>query len=562
MAKKAELVKMKSGKDGIKITFDFNRETLGNVKTLPGRKFHNTGGRYWTCPLSIEAIEALQYWGFKLCANLREYLRRTKISSEDIDTDIKIPGLKMELFPFQKEGVAFIEAKNGRALIGDEMGLGKTVQALAWLKLQKKKRPAIILCPASLKLNWAQEAQKWMRKPNIQILSGKKPEQKITGDIIIINYDILANKYETKKDINGKKRKKEIKRTGWVDYLIDINPQVLIADECHLFKDSKSNRTKGTMKLGKKTPHVIALSGTPIVNRPLEGLNAIQLIDPNIIGSAWKYKMRYCGAKYNGFGWNFNGASNTDELHEKLTQTIMIRRLKKDVLKDLPDKIYSHTPMELSNKKKYKKAEDDFISYVREHKGEKEAEKIKSAEALAKIEGLKQIAVQGKMKQSIEWIKNLLETEEKVVVFGTHKFVVEALMKEFGDIAVKIDGSVSGADRDKAIQAFQNKKKIKLFIGNIQAAGVGLTLTAASSVVFLELPWTPGELQQAEDRCHRIGQKDAVNIYYLLASGTIEEEIATLIDKKRKILDAVLDGKETDQDSLLSDLMSKYKKMI
>ena len=131
-------------------------------------------------------------------------------------------------------------------------------------------------------------------------------------------------------------------------------------------------------------------------------------------------------------------------------------------------------------------------------------------------------------------------------------------MEQFKDIAVKVDGSVPNEQRSINVERFQNDPKIRLFVGNVQAAGVGLTLTAASNVAFLELPWTPGELSQAEDRCHRIGQKDAVNVHYLLAEGTIEEKIARLIDKKRKVLDSVLDGKETEQESLLTEIMNEY----
>ena len=145
------------------------------------------------------------------------------------------------------------------------------------------------------------------------------------------------------------------------------------------------------------------------------------------------------------------------------------------------------------------------------------------------------------------------------MVFAVHKFVIDALMQEFGKAAVKIDGSVSGANRQLAVDKFQNDPKTRLFVGNIKAAGVGITLTAASNVVFLELPWTPGELAQAEDRCHRIGQKDTVNVYYLLAQNTIEEKIASLLDSKRKVLDAVLDGEETESASLISELINNYK---
>jgi SWI/SNF-related matrix-associated actin-dependent regulator 1 of chromatin subfamily A len=235
----------------------------------------------------------------------------------------------------------------------------------------------------------------------------------------------------------------------------------------------------------------------------------------------------------------------------------MIRRLKKDVLQELPDKIYSFVPLELDNENEYLEAEKDFIAWIRKEKGDEAANRIKTAEALVKVEGLKQLSVKGKLKQSIEWIKDFLESGEKLVVFCTHRFVVDALMNEFKD-AVKVDGGLSANQKQEAVDAFQDGDT-KLFVGNIQAAGIGLTLTASSNVVFLELDWSPSKHDQASDRCHRIGQKDAVNIYYLLAKDTIEERIAKILDEKRILIDAVLDGKETEQDSLLCALINSYK---
>ncbi len=450
-----------------------------------------------------------------------------------------IPGLKRPLYKFQLEDVLWLEQKDGRALNASEMGLGKTAQALAWLQLHPEKRPAVVVVPASLKLNWAKEARMWLQNPGVQVLHGSKPNTPITGDIIIINYDIL---------------------NGWFGALQKIKARVLIADEVHFIKNSKAQRTKAVLALGKGVPHIIGLSGTPIVNRPVEAINAIKLVDTTVIGSPWKFKQRYCGAYHNGWGWDFSGATNTEELHEKLVNTIMIRRKKADVLTDLPDKIRSFLPMELDNTREYDKAENDFVEWVRGIKGDKAAERVSNAEQLAKIEALKQLAVKGKLKQAISWIRDFIDTDGKLVVFAVHKFVIDALMKEFGDLAVKVDGSVTGQARQDAVDRFQEDDSCRLFIGNVKAAGVGLTLTAASNVAFLELPWAPGDVSQAEDRCHRIGQKDSVSIYYLLAAGSIEEQIAKLLDKKRKILDKVLDGEETDAGSLLGELMDSYSK--
>jgi SNF2 family DNA or RNA helicase len=237
----------------------------------------------------------------------------------------------------------------------------------------------------------------------------------------------------------------------------------------------------------------------------------------------------------------------------------MIRRKKADVLKDLPTKVRSFVPMEIDNLKKYKVVEADFIEWVKREKGLAAAEKAENAEALAKISALKQLAAEGKMKQAIDWIKDHLDTNGKLVVFAVHKKTIDRLMNELADYnPVKVDGSVSQENRQLAVDTFQNDPRCRVFIGNINAAGVGLTLTAASSVAFAEVAWSPGEHDQAEDRIHRIGQTaDSVNAYYLLAGGTIEETMARLIDSKRKVLDQVLDGIETNSKNLLGELIER-----
>jgi SWI/SNF-related matrix-associated actin-dependent regulator 1 of chromatin subfamily A len=556
--------KYNSKNEKIKILFPFDRDLIKEIKTIPGRKYHNNkSSKFWSAPVSVDAINVLDRLGFTLDPALQKFRSDRLIKPGDVTANIDIPGLKGTLFPFQAEGVSFIDAKNGNALVGDEMGLGKTVQALAYLQLHTDKRPAVIVCPASLKLNWKKEAEAWIPDSNVEILNGTTP-YKTRGSILIINYSILKD---------------------WVDDLTSRNLEVFILDEVHYTKNSKSKRTKAAKKIAKHANHVIGLTGTPIVNRPVEIVNVVQMIDKSVIPNKWSFLHRYCGATHNGFGWDFSGASNTKELHQKLTSSIMIRRRKKDVLKDLPDKMRSYIPIELDNLSTYKRAEQDFIEYVKDQTevkaklkmeqlrkeglgdilqiDDEKLQKLKerraeSVNVLTEIEELKQLAVKGKLKSAIQWIRDFLESGEKLVVMATHKFVINELMEAFGDIAVKVDGSVSGVDRDIAVMKFQENKKIRLFVGNIKAAGVGLTLTAASSEVFLELPWTPGDVVQAEDRIHRIGQEEAVNIYYLLAKGTIEEEIAALIDEKRKVLDSVLDGEDTDTTSLISELMKKY----
>jgi len=517
-------IKGETPRPGIKITFPYDPQDVIRVKSLEERRYHNDGPRdkYWTVPLTEENLGKLKEWGFEIDPRLEEWEKARNAPAPSID---EIPGIKKPLYLFQKAGVAFVEKRQGRALIGDDMGLGKTAQALAWLQFHPDRRPAVVVVPASLKLNWRREAEMWMSDPKVQVLSGKKPDRPIHGDIIVINYDILPS---------------------WVGQLQECRPEVVIADEIHFIKNKSAKRTKAFKALVKGVPYVIGLSGTPIVNRPVEAFNALSIIEPTLFPSFWKYAQRYCGARHNGFGWDFTGASNTKELNEKLSR-VMIRRRKEDVLKELPAKTISIVPMSLDNEREYYKVEEDFIGWLQAIDPDKAA-RAQNAEALAKIEALKQLAIKGKIKMAIQWIRDYLDSDGKLVVFCTHRSTVDSLMEEFGSVAVKVDGSVSGKARDEAVQAFQTRPDVRLFVGNMKAAGVGLTLTAASSAAFLELGWSPGDHTQAEDRIHRIGQEaDAVNIYYLIAEGTIEEQIMGLIDKKRLVLDQVLDGKETDE---------------
>jgi len=229
------------------------------------------------------------------------------------------------------------------------------------------------------------------------------------------------------------------------------------------------------------------------------------------------------------------------------------------VLKDLPAKVRCVVPMELSNRTKYKQAETSIIQFIAANEGLDRAEKAKQAEVLVKIEKLKQLALEGKLKQAIKWIEDYLETNDKLVVFATHTATLDALEAAFSN-TVRVDGSTSQANRQKAVDDFQEKPNINLFLGNIKAAGVGLTLTAANATCFLEFPWTSGDLDQAEDRVHRIGQKaDSVMAYYLVGEDSIDEYIAELIDEKRKVLTQVLDGKDVEDNSLFTELLNKLK---
>jgi len=287
------------------------------------------------------------------------------------------------------------------------------------------------------------------------------------------------------------------------------------------------------------------------------------LVDPSIFPSKWKYQHRYCGAKHNGFAWTFNGASNTKELHEKL-KSVCIRRKKEDVLPDLPPKIRTVVPIELNNRSEYETAELNLIEWIRTTKGNKKAEKAANSEALVRINEMKQLCAKGKMEGVLNWITDYLSNDQKLVVFTTHTWVLDAIVEKFKKCSVKVNGKVTGAKRDKAVELFQNDPKITLFVGDLKAAGVGLTLTAAYATATIELGWNASQHNQAEDRVHRIGQtNDFVNAYYLLARNTIEEELADMIDTKRKIVNQVLDGDFDFPDdlSLVSGLLQNMEEV-
>lgn len=554
MRKYAEL---KDGK--IKIHFPFTHSTLALVRTLTNRDWNTTFHQKWACPILIENIEKLLQWEFAICPELRKIWKQMNTTQSiviDINKTPKFNEIWSKLYSFQKEGVEFIESNGGRALIGDEMGLGKTIQAIAWLAYHPKARPALIIPPASLKINWMKEISKWTGE-SVCVVEGKTSMIPTGSSFYIINYDIIYNS-----ETVGKKKVVNL-RYG----LKELKPKALVIDESHYIKNSKAARTKAIKLLGKIAPKIIELSGTPIVNRPVEFFNALNLIDPERWPNEYKFKYRYCNPKFNGFGWEFNGATNVEELHKKL-QYNMIRRLKKDVLKDLPPKIRSVVPLELSNHKEYKIAEVDLIQWVRQIDGDEAAKKVSNAEQLVRFEKLKQLAVKGKMEAFQSWCLDYLESNEKLLIFADHRNdpmnVVGDLNSFFNEKGFKTSVCVGGMkpeEKEKNIQAFNNDPSVRVLIGT-KSMKEGHSITATSNVVFAELWWTPGDHDQAEDRVYGISRGDGsnqVNAFYLLAEGTIETEIAEMLDEKRKVLSAVVDGKNVEESSLLSELSKRYK---
>lgn len=533
-------------KDGwFKIEFYYvgwdERHMLNFVRELPGRLFKwKTEHPYWCCPATAEVLRRIKTFRplSEISAEAEELYGEKRVAEALPEID----NLDPRLLPYQKEGVRFIEKNEGHCLLADEMGLGKTVQALAWLERHQEMRPAIIVCPATLKLNWERECNKWMDEPAVMILNGRtKSVHKLKRRMIyILNYDILG---------------------AWLESIRILAPRVVISDEVQMLKNPKTNRGKSMLMLMKGNhKRFLALTGTPIVNRPAEFWTTLHILDPEQFPKYHTFGVRYCAGHHGPFGWNYNGVSRAEELHGLVFGRLAIRRRKEEVLKELPPKRRVMVPMKIDNQGEYDKAKRDVVRWITDTKGYEAGAKAAKIEALARLNALKQLTAKGKLASVKEWIENFLESEEKLVAFTTHHAIIDELFEHFERVAVKIDGRTSQKDRDRAVQSFQNDAKVKLLLGNIRAVGVGLTLTAASNTAFIELGWSPGEHSQAESRVDRIGQKaSSVTAWYLIASGTIEEWIAKLIDSKQKVLDQVLEGQETEDEDLLGSLIEQLK---
>lgn len=444
--------------------------------------------------------------------------------------DFEVPGVHGNPYPFQLDGVYLADKANGRLIIGDDMGLGKTIQSLMYLQLHPELRPAVIVVPASVKTHWKRQYRQWLKSNDrIEVLEGTKPKLLPTADVYIINYDIL--KY-------------------WLPLLKKAKPQAAIADEAHYLKSAKSQRTKAFDSLASQCKAVLLLTGTAIQNRPGELWKLLNLVNPKAWPKFWDYAQRYCDAKkmpvryrdkktgrmVRNEIWDFSGASNLPELHERI-KPYFIRRLKKDVL-TLGEKTRITVPLDVPDNKlkDYHAAMQAAIAKLIKEGKEDTAQ-------LVMFEKAKQAAFEAKFEAVVEWVSNLLESGRKLVLFATHKDAAKRLTEAFADVSVKITGDTSQKARNLAVDRFQNDDKCRLLVGNIQAAGVGLTLTAASDVAFVEFDWTPANHQQAEDRVYRIGQDaEAVQAWYLVLPDTIEETIVDLLYRKSVVVSAVLDG--------------------
>jgi len=468
------------------------------------------------------------------------------IHYEDIDVDIdfdkysKLDKRGWRAFKHQEDGIKFL-MKNKKCILADDMGLGKTYQSIV-AALESGAERVLIICPSSLKINWMREVQNFC--DDVSIITGSYWDP---ARFTIINYDILKN-FHTVKEKNKEYEEWELRRE-----IADFNPDLLILDEAHYVKNHKSKRGAILKDLSKNfsCERVWLLTGTPIANRPMDYYNLLSIIDSPITNNWVHYAKTYCeGMRFRKGGkyvWVTKGASNLDELASKTKRTIL-RRKKEDVL-DLPEKLITPVYLELENVDGYKSVWEDYLA-----KRKLEGKKGNPARDLVEMTLLRTFIAMETVPYSIEKAEEALELNKKVIIFCNFNDEMDAFNRHFGNKAVCVRGGMSDKQKQLSVDRFQEDDSCKVFVGQIKAAGVGLTLTKAEIVIMNSLDWVPGNHEQAEDRAYRIGQKETVNIYYMLMDDTIDTLVWDILNEKKKIIGTIM-----GEDDIINEFINKIE---
>jgi len=436
----------------------------------------------------------------------------------------------------QKEAIQKL-CENKKMILADDMGLGKTTSTII-AALETGAKKIMIICPASLKINWQREIENYTDRPT-SIIEGKKWED---ADFIIINYDIIKN-------FHDEKNKKE-------SIILNSKFDLVVIDEAHYIQNKQAQRTKLINDFALKVERLWLLTGTPITSRPINYYNLLNLIDSPVAVNWMAYVKRYC----NGFQfragkrkvWNVSGASNLEELRDR-TKPQVLRRLKENVL-DLPDKIITPVYLRLRSKQ-YEELMGDYYDWY-----DKSGEADSLTLQFTKLTQVRQCIAQEKVSSTIELCENIIEQDKKVIVFTNFTKTLEMILEHFGKKAVRLDGSMNQRERQESVDKFQNDDTIKIFVGNIKAAGTGITLTSGEAVVMNDLSFLPSDHSQAEDRAYRYGQKNNVLVYYPIFDNTIEGIIYDILRKKKDIFETVMGDKESTGDyveEILKSIISR-----
>ncbi|KAF2076050.1 hypothetical protein CYY_002664 [Polysphondylium violaceum] len=522
-----------------------NQEITEIFKNIPNSdSIQHNGNIWWTFPIEYHDVLCQKLIPFRCIIGrlpkhiLNTFFTKVKLQQQQPDEppmDLsRLPTTLLNtLMPFQRKGLEFAISKQGRCMIADEMGLGKTIQAIAVACYYITEWPLLIITPSSLRLPWADQIEKFLGgvidSLDIKVIMNGKCG--LNGKINIISYDLVNRRAQQ---------------------IADQQFKVVIADESHYIKQYKSQRTKSVLPILSKAKRAILLSGTPALSRPYELYTQVSALIPFF--QSWSdYMYRYCNAQTTNYGLDYFGSSNMKELNLFLN-TIMIRRLKEDVLTDLPDKIRESITIKLDKKKLVAigKTFEQLKQAKQEMEGTNDPFTARSKKGSRSSLFLKLFRDTGlyKLDAVNKYLNEKFEEDSptKYLVFAHHTNVIDGIchsLKKKKVEHIRIDGSTPVHSRHELVKLFQSEDSgIKVAVLSITAAGTGLTLTAASVVIFAELYWTPGTLFQAEDRAHRYGQKNSVLIQYLIAQGTADEHLWNMLQSKYNLLGKVLNDQE------------------
>lgn len=562
-----------------RIKIPYGHSLKERVQLIKGAKWEPID-KVWSAPItSLSAVDVMQLVDDgRLTTSLPVRQETLAIIQREVNNRIKSresesnfvlrPGFGSPIYtprPFQLAGIEY-GVGVGNVLFGDDMGLGKSIQMLGWA-WHLKAFPLLIITKATLKYNIEKEAKQ--AYPWAKIVVCESDTELTRADVIIINYDLLAKGYEDK-------QRKRVKLSPIALRIIEHGYESIALDESHCISN-KSQRTDACLKMGEEAKYKACMSGTAMNNRYLELVNQLKFLGHlSKFGGDWKFKQRYCGAKQVRHGknethWDFSGSSNGTELGNMLRSFCMVRRKKKEVATELPDKTRIDYPIQVSNLKEYNRAKADVLKAYSEYKAQEEEfqhtirhlrgsereaaiiayrkkveVKARYAQVLIKYQVLRQLTSQGKIAAVVDLVADLLaDPEKKVIVFAYYKATQLALyeaLKEFG--AVTVFGEDSPQQRVANCDRFQADPNIRVIVVSISAGSDGLNLTAADEVIAAETCFVPMVMRQCEDRAHRIGQKKPVTARYFWGIGTIDYHIKDLLEDKTEIFTVAMDGEE------------------
>ena len=488
--------------------------------------------KVWVEKLLAEKEKAFHIWGkIKETEEFQDFwLPKAAVIKDNTVKDVVINYDKYSNRPpleHQKEAVQKL-VENKKFILADDMGLGKTTSTII-AALEANSKKVLIICPATLKINWKREIENYSNK-SIYIAEGKNFST--DADFVIINYDIIKNFHDPKKKDDSE--------------ILKSNFDLVIVDEAHYIKNGQAQRTKLINDLVKTVDRLWLLTGTPMTSRPMDYFNLLSLVDSPVSKNWMAYAIRYCqGYQFNVGGrkiWNITGASNLEELRERTAGTIL-RRLKENVL-DLPDKIITPVYLRLKSKN-YEEVMGEYYDWYDKNPDESKSLTVQ----FSKLTKVRQIIADEKISQTIEIAENIIEQDKKVIIFCNFTDSLNKIIEHFGKSAVKLDGSMSKPERQRSVDEFQDNPKVKVFVGNIKAAGVGITLTSAEAVIMNDLSFLPSDHAQAEDRAYRYGQKNNVLVYYPIFENTIEGVIYDILNNKKQVIATVMGDNQIPTDA-------------